>query len=101
AELTLKAGGSFVKIDGSGVSVVGSKINLNSGGSAGSGSGYAGSAPLLPGAVEAAEKLNIVTPALRAKLLTAHAANVALTEICQKQQDGTCPLSDCPCGNHQ
>ncbi|MCG3826683.1 type VI secretion system tip protein TssI/VgrG, partial [Photobacterium damselae] len=101
AELTLKAGGSFIKIDGSGVSIVGSKINLNSGGSAGSGSGYAGSAPLLPGAVEAAEKLNIVTPALRAKLLTAHAANVALTEICQKQQDGTCPLSDCPCGNHQ
>ncbi|WP_242452945.1 type VI secretion system Vgr family protein, partial [Photobacterium damselae] len=48
AELTLKAGGSFIKIDGSGVSIVGSKINLNSGGSAGSGSGYAGSAPALP-----------------------------------------------------
>ncbi|HIF9342595.1 TPA: type VI secretion system tip protein VgrG, partial [Photobacterium damselae] len=48
AEITLKAGGSFIKIDGSGVSIVGSKINLNSGGSAGSGSGYAGSAPALP-----------------------------------------------------
>ncbi|OEC82403.1 type VI secretion protein VgrG, partial [Photobacterium damselae subsp. damselae] len=60
AELTLKAGGSFVKIDGSGVSIVGSKINLNSGGSAGSGSGYAGSAPLLPGGVEPAKTITEV-----------------------------------------
>ncbi|MCG3817627.1 type VI secretion system tip protein VgrG, partial [Photobacterium damselae] len=60
AELTLKAGGSFVKIDGSGVSVVGSKINLNSGGSAGSGSGYAGSTPLLPGGVEPAKTITEV-----------------------------------------
>ncbi|WP_258190601.1 type VI secretion system Vgr family protein, partial [Photobacterium damselae] len=52
AELTLKAGGSFIKIDGSGVSIVGSKINLNSGGSAGSGSGFSGSLPRLPGNVE-------------------------------------------------
>nr|AKN36820.1 VgrG-3 protein [Vibrio sp. FF_307] len=42
AELTLKAGGSFVKVDASGVSLVGPGINLNSGGSAGSGSGFAG-----------------------------------------------------------
>ncbi|MEF1207373.1 type VI secretion system Vgr family protein, partial [Photobacterium damselae] len=60
AELTLKAGGSFIKIDGSGVSIVGSKINLNSGGSAGSGSGYAGSAPLLPGGVEPAKTITEV-----------------------------------------
>ncbi|ELI6448487.1 type VI secretion system tip protein VgrG [Photobacterium damselae] len=60
AELTLKAGGSFVKIDGSGVSIVGSKINLNSGGSAGSGSGYAGSTPLLPGGVEPAKTITEV-----------------------------------------
>lgn len=51
AEITVKAGGSFIKVDASGVSLVGSAVNLNSGGSAGSGSGYAGSAPLLPGAV--------------------------------------------------
>ncbi|MGI2801381.1 type VI secretion system Vgr family protein, partial [Photobacterium damselae] len=52
SELTLKAGGSFIKIDGSGVSIVASKINLNSGGSAGSGSGFSGSLPRLPGNVE-------------------------------------------------
>ncbi|MEQ9845770.1 type VI secretion system tip protein VgrG [Pectobacterium brasiliense] len=51
AELTLKVGGSFVKIDPSGVSVVGPAININSGGSAGSGSGWAGNTPILPGSV--------------------------------------------------
>ncbi|MBN3253802.1 type VI secretion system tip protein VgrG [Pectobacterium brasiliense] len=51
AELTLKVGGSFVKIDPSGVSIVGPAININSGGSAGSGSGWAGQSPILPGGV--------------------------------------------------
>ena len=37
AELTLKVGGSFVKIDPSGVTISGPMIKLNSGGSAGSG----------------------------------------------------------------
>ncbi|MGF1831960.1 type VI secretion system tip protein VgrG, partial [Photobacterium angustum] len=100
AELTLKAGGSFIKIDASGVSLSGAAVNINAGGSAGSGTGYGGIAPMLPGAVEPAQTISVVTPALRAKLLTAHAANVALTEMCQKQQDGSCPLSDCPCGNN-
>lgn len=35
-ELTLKVGGNFVKIDSSGVTIVGTQIKLNSGGSAGS-----------------------------------------------------------------
>ncbi|ELJ8549554.1 hypothetical protein RUK25_003420, partial [Vibrio cholerae] len=39
-ELTLKAGGSFVKVDAGGVHLVGPAINLNAGGSAGSGSAY-------------------------------------------------------------
>ncbi|MGF1868433.1 bacteriophage T4 gp5 trimerisation domain-containing protein, partial [Photobacterium indicum] len=100
AEITLKAGGSFIKIDASGVSLVGPAINLNSGGSAGSGSGYAGQVPMLPGAVEVAVALDIVTPALRQGLLTSFETNAALTELCQKQADGTCPLSDCSCGNN-
>jgi type VI secretion system secreted protein VgrG len=45
-ELTIKAGGSFIKIDPSGVTINGAKIKLNSGGSPGSGSG---ARPLLPG----------------------------------------------------
>ncbi|WP_417698616.1 hypothetical protein [Psychromonas sp.] len=24
-----------------------------------------------------------------------------VTQVCQKKSDGTCPLSDCPCGNNQ
>ncbi|WP_261854744.1 type VI secretion system Vgr family protein [Vibrio spartinae] len=44
-EITLKAGGSFVKVDPSGVSLSGAGVNLNSGGSAGSGSGFGGELP--------------------------------------------------------
>ncbi len=47
-EITIKAGGSVVKIDPAGVHLIGSVINLNSGGSAGSGSGYAGKTAVLP-----------------------------------------------------
>ncbi|MBY7798066.1 type VI secretion system tip protein VgrG [Vibrio fluvialis] len=53
SELTIKAAGSFIKVDAGGVHVVGSAINLNSGGSAGSGSGYGGQVAELPGGVEA------------------------------------------------
>ena len=45
AEITLAAGGSFVKIDGGGVHMVGAAINLNAGGSAGSGNGFSGELP--------------------------------------------------------
>ncbi|WP_275426937.1 type VI secretion system Vgr family protein [Marinomonas primoryensis] len=42
SEMTIKVGGSFIKIDAAGVHIVGSAINLNTGGSAGSGSGFSG-----------------------------------------------------------
>ena len=45
-ELTIMAGGSFIKIDASGVTITGAKVKINSGGSPGSGSG---ARPLLPG----------------------------------------------------
>ena len=48
AEITLSAGGSFIKIDPSGVSLVGAGINMNSGGSPGSGSGAQPQMPMLP-----------------------------------------------------
>ena len=51
AELTLKVGGSFIKLDASGITLVGPAIKLNSGGSPGSGSGWAGKMPTLPGGV--------------------------------------------------
>ncbi|WP_421198110.1 type VI secretion system tip protein TssI/VgrG [Aeromonas enteropelogenes] len=52
SEITLKGGGSFVKVDPSGVKLVGPGIKLNAGGSPGSGSGWAGQAPVAPKGVE-------------------------------------------------
>ncbi|WP_112140294.1 type VI secretion system tip protein TssI/VgrG [Marinomonas primoryensis] len=48
SEMTIKVGGSFIKIDAAGVHIVGSAINLNTGGSAGFGSGFSGLAAALP-----------------------------------------------------
>lgn len=48
AMLTLKVGGAFVVIDPMSVSVVGTPIKLNSGGSAGSGDGASPTAPTAP-----------------------------------------------------
>ena len=52
SELTLKAGGSFIKIDGNGVTVSGPVVNVNSGGSPGSGTA---AAPLMPGLLKQAD----------------------------------------------
>ncbi|MEF1286030.1 type VI secretion system tip protein VgrG, partial [Vibrio sp. M250220] len=52
SEMTLKAGGSFIKLDASGASLVGPSVNLNSGGSPGSGSGYGGQQAALPMGLE-------------------------------------------------
>ena len=43
---------SFIKVDPSGVTVVGPTIKMNSGGSPGTGSGWAGKMPIQPGEVE-------------------------------------------------
>lgn len=52
SELTLKSGGTFIKIDASGVTLSGPMINVNAGGSPGSGTG---AAPLLPGPLKQAD----------------------------------------------
>jgi len=51
-ELTVKVGGNFIKIDPSGVTIVGTMVKVNSGGSAGSGS----MGSLLPAAVPLAAR---------------------------------------------
>ncbi|EIK55064.1 Rhs element Vgr protein [Stutzerimonas stutzeri TS44] len=48
SELTFKAGGSFVKLDASGVTLVGPVVRVNSGGTPGSGAGAAPISPDLP-----------------------------------------------------
>ncbi|MBX8521981.1 type VI secretion system tip protein VgrG [Pseudomonas cichorii] len=52
SELTLKTGGTFIKIDASGVTLSGPMVNVNAGGSPGSGTG---AAPLLPGPLKQAD----------------------------------------------
>ena len=52
SELTFKAAGSFIKLDASGITMVGPIIKFNSGGAPGSGSG---AAPILPGKVKPAD----------------------------------------------
>ncbi len=47
-QITLKVGGNFITISSSGVDVKGTMINLNSGGSAGSGKGSSPDAPTAP-----------------------------------------------------
>ncbi|MCL1125534.1 type VI secretion system tip protein TssI/VgrG [Shewanella surugensis] len=98
AEVTLKVGASLVKIDPAGVHLVGSAINLNSGGGAGSGSGYGGKAPELPKAVEEAVVAEEVALQLEeASMEMLAIADIPMTSLCQKQLDGSCPLEDCPC----
>jgi len=94
AEITIKAGGSFVKVDASGVSVVGPAINLNSGGSPGSGSGFSGQMSLLPNGVEAVAAPEPVTPV--SITATEHSEMInagALTrELCNCGQGGKCQI---------
>jgi type VI secretion system secreted protein VgrG len=45
SEITVKVGGCFIKVDGGGVTLVGPTIKMNSGGSPGSGAGWAGQIP--------------------------------------------------------
>ncbi|WP_423809428.1 type VI secretion system Vgr family protein, partial [Photobacterium iliopiscarium] len=84
AEITLKAGGGFIKIDASGVSFVGAALHMNAGGSAGSGSGYAGVAPLLPGAVEAAVALAAIASINWPQQLEAMKEKVPVCEVCME-----------------
>jgi type VI secretion system secreted protein VgrG len=108
AELTLKAGGSFVKVDASGVSLVGAKVNLNSGGSPGNGSGYSGLQAALPMGLElqqAPEELSVISSIAQLvskdALIQIALSDIALAKMCQRQPDGSCPRTDCPCEREQ
>ncbi|MEI8631858.1 hypothetical protein P4S72_06750 [Vibrio sp. PP-XX7] len=99
--------------------VVGPAINLNSGGSAGSGAGYGGQTAIAPKvsaalqtpaaglAPDIAASLtgmspNVIpsTPTLIQQVVHDLNQGTPITQTCQKQPDGSCPLSDCPCGNN-
>jgi type VI secretion system secreted protein VgrG len=92
SELTFKAAGSFIKLDGSGLTMVGPVIKFNSGGAPGSGSG---AAPIRPGKVKPADA-DMPGALLKQRLRE----EIPIVELCQKPKGGTplqCPLADCPC----
>ncbi|MEE4089402.1 type VI secretion system tip protein TssI/VgrG, partial [Pseudomonas viridiflava] len=79
-ELTLKVGGSFIKIDASGVTLSGPVINVNTGGSPGSGTP---AAPLKPGPLQQAdadEAGQVLVPAQRQALMQ----RKPICAICEK-----------------
>ncbi|EPC01413.1 hypothetical protein L861_05080 [Litchfieldella anticariensis FP35 = DSM 16096] len=89
SELTLNAGGSFLKLDGSGVTIVGPTVRMNAGGSPGRGSGQAVESPLLPGHAvpETSEDVTLKAPAalLKQEYALHEAAQVGdgVCEVCE------------------
>jgi len=84
SELTFKAGGSFIKLDASGITMVGPLIRMNSGGSPGKGSA---AAPILPGQVRAADADKagqLLIQAQKQALQQAARTALPICEICQQ-----------------
>ncbi|EKO3905647.1 type VI secretion system tip protein VgrG [Vibrio fluvialis] len=82
SEITVKAGGSFVKVDPAGVHLSGAGVNLNSGGSPGSGIGFSGQAATLPGNLDDAPPLDAPKTVSYQALLQAEEANVPAVKPC-------------------
>ncbi|MFT6917023.1 MAG: type VI secretion system secreted protein VgrG, partial [Motiliproteus sp.] len=101
----------------SGVTIIGPVIKLNAGGAPGSGSSPQAEKPSLPAKADSgwsgfptAAKAPEVVPerlpfakaaASRTLLQRAATAGDALVEHCMEQADGSCPLTDCPCGKQE
>ncbi len=82
SELTFKAAGSFIKLDASGITMVGPVIRMNSGGSPGKGTG---AAPVLPGQVRAADadKAGVPLEALLKQNLVFRSTRAGVCELCE------------------
>jgi len=102
-ELTASGGGSFLKLDPSGVTLSGATIRMNSGGAAGKGSGLKILAPVMPWLATSAVAGSLNLPALinmSRQLKQAAAAKLLLVKQCGMQADGSCQLEVCPCGKN-
>jgi type VI secretion system secreted protein VgrG len=69
-ELTLKAGGSFIKLDPGGITLSGPIAKINAGGAPGKGSGIGIKPPVLPGAADSDKAGNLLDEALVGDLPT-------------------------------
>jgi len=88
SELTFKAGGSFIKLDASGITMVGPLIRMNSGGSPGKGSA---AAPILPGQVKGADAdmPGIPLEALIKQNMLFRSTRAGVCEVCEAAKAST------------
>ncbi|ASA55624.1 hypothetical protein BSQ33_07885 [Vibrio gazogenes] len=117
-EITVKVGGSFIKVDAGGVHVVSGAINLNSGGSAGSGSGYGGQPATMPNIlkaltppeeaqapsfaaseVQASPQLIPYSPNLIQQVEADMLTGTPITPVCKVPVGGPCPFGDFDASN--
>jgi type VI secretion system secreted protein VgrG len=96
AEITLQAGSSFIKLDPSGITIVGAQVKINSGGSPGSGSGQAVETPLLPGRA-VPEVHEAIPPTVLPKLKDYQLSEATLLPLCGKLSETACSREVCPC----
>ncbi|TNI67696.1 type VI secretion system tip protein TssI/VgrG [Aeromonas media] len=89
SEITVKVGGCFIKVDGGGVTLVGPTIKMNSGGSPGSGAGWAGKSPIDPQGVTVPPSPKV--PLSPAQLATMKSA-APFCEECEKCKEGACEI---------
>ncbi|WP_299204961.1 type VI secretion system tip protein VgrG [uncultured Amphritea sp.] len=110
-EIVLKAGSGMVKLDPSGVTITGASIKLNSGGGGGSAAKASPTPPTPPVEAQSDDPGQISeplpqqvawqsTPAFTHQVAQDRVTDQPITQMCQKQPDGSCPLSDCPCGRN-
>ncbi len=110
-EIVLKAGSGMVKLDPSGVTITGASIKLNSGGGGGSAAKASPTPPTPPVEAQSDNPGQISeplpqqmawqsTPAFTHQVAQDRVTDQPITQMCQKQPDGSCPLSDCPCGRN-
>uniref|UniRef100_UPI000485D992 bacteriophage T4 gp5 trimerisation domain-containing protein n=1 Tax=Stutzerimonas azotifigens TaxID=291995 RepID=UPI000485D992 len=100
-ELTASGGGSFLKLDPSGVTLSGATMRMNSGGAPGKGTGLGILAPAIPWLAASDAAGGLTLPALinmSPQLKHAATAKLLLVKQCGVQPDGSCQLEVCPCG---
>ncbi|WP_312799029.1 type VI secretion system tip protein VgrG [Pseudomonas sp.] len=95
-ELTAKAGGAFIKLDPSGVTLMGAAVNINSGGSPGVGSGIQILGPLVPWAADSNKagkppKLALANVQLQ-MAIRARQLGASRCPICEACREGVCDI---------
>jgi type VI secretion system secreted protein VgrG len=94
-QLTIKAGSSFVDLGPAGVSISGTMVNINSGGSAGSGAGCSPDTPKLPQEAATAEPGEVSAPPKPPKPPTPVKFSPQATVMKEAAKDGTPFCEEC------